>query len=75
MEMLFTLVGLSIGSRFTENLEKSGKISFTKEEIMEIYAESAMAATTELSKLKKEREEKETKETEAYPKPMSNIPS
>lgn len=42
---------------------------------MEIYAESAMEATTELSKLKKEREEKETKETEAYPKPMSNIPS
>lgn len=67
MEIMFILVGVSIGAHFAKALEDSGKQSFTKEEIIQLHTEAVMKASKELS----ERKEKDKE----YPKPMSDIPS
>ena len=72
--MIVMMLGLSLGGRLVNLLEKEGKASFTKDEIIALHAKAVAECSEEFASKRKDIEQSEAEE--ALPlKPLSNIPS
>lgn len=72
--MIVMMLGLSLGGRLVNLLEKEGKASFTKDEIIAIHAKAVAECSKEFARKREDIEQSEAEE--ALPlKPLSNIPS
>lgn len=72
--MIVMMLGLSLGGRLVNLLEKEGKESFTKDEIIAIHAKAVAECSKEFACKREDIEQSEAEE--ALPlKPLSNVPS
>ena len=68
------MLGLSLGGRLVNLLEKEGKASFTKDEIIALHAKAVADCSIEFASKREDTEQSEAED--ALPlKPLSNIPS
>lgn len=74
IEMLVMMLGISLGSRFSELLEKEGKTAFSKEEIIMLHAKAVAQCSEEFAEKRREVEQKDAEEKLPM-KPATNIPS
>lgn len=74
IEMIVMMLGLSLGGRLVNLLEKEGKVSFTKDEIIALHAKAVAECSEEFASKRKDIEQSEAEE-ELPLKPLSNIPS
>lgn len=63
VEMIIMMIGLGLGGHFRDALEKSGKETFTKEDLIPIHAYAIASFCADFRDKKKEEEQK-SKEAE-----------
>lgn len=57
VEMIIMMIGLGLGSHFRDALEKSGKETFTKEDLIPIHANAIVSFCADFWDKKKEEAE------------------
>lgn len=57
VEMIIMMIGLGLGSHFRDALEKSGKETFTKEDLIPIHANAIASFCADFRDKKKEEEQ------------------